>query len=143
MYHICHDIDIHAYVDDIFKLISTPEGLNLWWTVRSQGIAAKNEEFQFYFSDEYDWRAEVLEIAKDESISFYMKETDDDWNGTMLSFEIISKGSNQYILRFEHRNWKEINAHFRRTSFCWALYLNNLKEEAENRFRKDAPSYKP
>jgi uncharacterized protein YndB with AHSA1/START domain len=136
MYHICHDIEIHAFVEDIFNQISEPEGLNAWWTVRSSGTAKTNEEFQFYFSDDYDWRAKVLEVSKNESISFQMTKADEDWKNTMLSFEIINKGDHVHVLRFEHRNWNEINAHFRRTSFCWALYLNTLKENAEKKFRE-------
>ena len=138
MYLICHDIDMRAFAEDIYFLISTPEGLNKWWTVRSEGILAQNEEYQFYFSDEYDWKGEILEFTPNESISYFMTQADSDWKGTMLSFELIHKEDHYYTLRFEHRNWKEINSHFRRTSYCWALYLNTLKEQAESLFKLKA-----
>jgi len=136
MYHICHDIEIHAFANDIYSLCTTPEGLNSWWTEKSSGKLGVNEEYQFYFSDEYDWRGKVLELSKNQSISYFMTEADEDWDSTIVSFEIIHIEDHRYLLRFEHRNWKEINKHFRRSSFCWAMYLNTLKENAESNFRE-------
>lgn len=118
-------------------MFTIPELLNKWWTTQSEGQAQVNEEFRFYFSEDYDWRARVLEVSENESISYQMLEADDDWKHTILSFELSSTDHNHHLLRFEHRNWKQVNAHFRRTSYCWALYLNDLKKYVEQKFNKE------
>lgn len=135
MYHIFHDIDINCFRDELFKAISTPSGLNSWWTVKSSGTPGINEEYEFYFSEEFQWYARVLEINEPESITYQVFDADQDWTNTLLSFEILAtENKNQHKLRFEHRNWSSINAHYRQTSFCWALYLNELKKNLETGF---------
>ena len=131
MYHIFHDTEINAKPESIFHMISTSDGLNTWWTVASEGKLDVNEKFRFYFAKDFDWQAKVLEFKTDESLTFQMVKADEDWDNTLLSFEIISVGQNRCKLRFEHRNWAKINDHFRRTSFCWALYLNDMKKHLE------------
>ena len=131
MYHIFHDIDIKASREDIYSMLISPDKLNIWWTVKSEGQAEVNGEYRFYFSEEYDWKAKVLEMSHGETLTYQMIKADSDWKDTLLSFEIIEKDREHHILRFEHRQWRQVNDHFRRSNYCWALYLNDLKKYVE------------
>ena len=134
MYHIHHDIEIHGFRDELFDAVTKPELLDKWWTVKAEGHSEVNAEYRFYFSDEYDWKAKILEVHPPDSVSYLMTKADNDWTNTILSFEIIEIDHLRQNLRFEHRNWSSVNDHFRKTSYCWALYLNEIKKMVEKSF---------
>lgn len=130
---IQHDVGINGSQEDIFSAFTTRKGLNAWWTKEAAGDLKIGGNYIFFFGSQWDWRAEVVDYRMNESIRFRMTEADSDWTGTELAFSIIeSTGSSSCLLRFEHTGWRERNDHFRRTSYCWALYLRCLKRYVEN-----------
>ncbi len=52
---ILNDFPIHAPTLDVFRAITTPEGLDQWWTTRSAGVAVVGHEYELWFGPEYDW----------------------------------------------------------------------------------------
>ena len=63
MADILHDLPIKAPIDRVFDAVSTPEGLDAWWTDRSSGTPGKGEAYVLWFGPEFDWRARVTRIA--------------------------------------------------------------------------------
>lgn len=59
-----------------------------------------------------------------------MTKTDEDWNPTSFGFD-SEELEIMVQVRFWHKGWPECNAHFRRSSFCWAIPLNGLKNYIE------------
>ncbi|NNE14466.1 MAG: SRPBCC domain-containing protein [Saprospiraceae bacterium] len=131
MFQIFHDVDIKASASDIYKMITTEEGLNIWWTTKSYGTPQINQQYNFYFTDDYDWYARVIDCETDKFINFKLEKADKDWISTSLKFEIIPKDTTTNMLRFEHIGWKQANDHFRRTNFCWGQYLDIMKKWLE------------
>jgi len=131
MFTIYHDIEITASASAIFEMISKPINLDKWWTIKSQGSPELNTDYNFFFSNQYNWFATVAKVTHNQKITYKMINADNDWTGTELEFEILKKSESQHILRFEHRNWKNSNAHYRRTSYCWAIYFQKLKSILE------------
>ncbi len=126
MYTIRHDIVINSSAEHVFNSVTQAEELDKWWTVRAVGIPALNQEYVLYFSPKYDWRANVFKCDSPLFFGLQFTEADRDWIHTKISFDIIPR-SHTVLLRFEHSNWTDINDHFRRTSYSWALYLHCLK----------------
>ena len=54
-----------------------------------------------------------------------------DWVGTRVGFEMDVDGETTR-LRFYHTGWPADNDHFRRSSYCWAMYLRLLKRFVEH-----------
>jgi len=132
MFSIHHEIDISGPRAAIMKAISTPDGINAWWTKRCSGRLLVGELFNFYFSDDYSWWAYVSEYVEDKKVAYEMCDADQDWNDTLLSFEIKPmQGGAHCRLCFEHSRWKEQNNHFHRTDKCWGDYFQNLKKYVE------------
>ena len=73
----------------------------------------------------------MIGIKDTESVTFEMTHATEDWIGTILHFQIIELTLEKCLLRFEHRGWAAPTAHFRRTSYCWAIYLRCLKNYLE------------
>lgn len=127
---IFHDLTIHAHMSDVFRMISTPEGLNQWWTTRCEGQVAVGEPFVLYFDPKHDWKAVVSNCKPDSLFELQMTEAGYDWNATIVRFELLPhNGATR--LRFCHLGWSDVTDHFRVTSYCWAGYLRLLKRAIE------------
>jgi uncharacterized protein YndB with AHSA1/START domain len=128
---ILHDVHIRADISSVFDSITEPKHLNNWWTKKCSGVAEKGSKYNLYFTEEFDWYGEVTNCVPDKSFAITMTKSDADWDYTTFGFEIESIDESITRLRFYHKDWKDTNHHYRRTSYCWALLLNNLREYLE------------
>ena len=129
-FNIYHDFVINASITKIFNAISQPEHLNNWWTDRCTGTPELGAKYNFYFTEEYDWYGKVITCQPNLAFHVKMVKADEDWNPTSFGFNLeqIEEGVQ---VRFWHIDWPECNHHFRKSSFCWALLLNGLKNYLE------------
>jgi uncharacterized protein YndB with AHSA1/START domain len=125
-YTIYHNVEINTTADNIYNAITSADGLEKWWPLKSTGMPIIGGVYTFYFSPEYDWAAQVTHCEANKYMEWTMLQSDEDWHQTSLVFK-IEPSTQVCILSFEHRGWREANDHFRRTSYCWALYLRCLK----------------
>lgn len=127
---IFHDLFIKASSDKVFEAISMPDYLENWWPLRCSGEPTLNAIYNYYFTPEYNWFGKVIQVEMNKILVIEMKESDEDWEGTKLSFNLeeLEGGIN---LRFSHTGWPQCNHHFRRSSYCWAILLYNLKKYVE------------
>ena len=129
-FNIYHNVFIQADSADLFKAISEPKYLVNWWPLRCSGKCELNEEYNLFFTEEYDWLAKIEELRIDHFIQFKMIKSDPDWDSTFFRFELIVQ-ENGTLLEFSHCNWPKNNHHFRRSSYCWAILLKGLKDYLE------------
>ncbi|WP_149304159.1 SRPBCC family protein [Pareuzebyella sediminis] len=129
-FDIYHDLPIKATAAKTFEGISNPEHLKNWWPLRCSGKPEKGAVYNFYFGPEYNWFAEVVSCRPDSAFHLSMTKSDADWDPTSFGFDIQRKEEG-ILLKFRHTGWPERNAHFRRSSFCWAMLLNGLKNYLE------------
>ena len=127
---IFHDVYIKCKREKLYEAITEAEHLINWWPLTATSNVEMNGVYNFYFSDKYNWFGKVTAIKKYHSISIEMTESDEDWDGTYLSY-ILEEKENGINLKFSHSGWKFINHHFRRTSWCWAVLLLGLKNYVE------------
>lgn len=130
MYTIIHNFTIQSNAEKVFEAISTPEGLNNWWTLKCSGKPALNEEYNLNFTDEYDWYAKISKFEENKLIEFSMIKAMDDWMSTRFGFELTGEG-NQTNVHFYHTNWREQNKEYGVTSYCWANLLRQMKDYIE------------
>ncbi|MBC2844362.1 SRPBCC family protein [Winogradskyella flava] len=114
----------------VYKAVSEPGHLENWWPLKCSGIPRVGEQFNFNFTDKYDWYAEVTSCKQWDHIHYKMTKSDDDWNSTTFGFKLKEK-DNGTCLNFFHTDWSELNNHFKHSSFCWAMLLNGLKSYLE------------
>ncbi|HPG07938.1 MAG: SRPBCC domain-containing protein [Lewinellaceae bacterium] len=127
---IYHNFPIHAFINSVFETITTPKGLDLWWTKSSAGKSGAGELFQFDFGPDYQWTAILSEYIPHEAVEWTLQEADQDWAGTKVGFHL--KQNNQVTdVQFYHVGWKSENEHFRISNYCWAMYLRILKRYLE------------
>lgn len=122
---------IKATKEKIFEAVSTPDGFNNWWTKRCNGIPELGAEYNFYFSESYDWKAKVTKLIPNEAIEFAMTEASESWEDTSFGFQLQEDTNNNIFVEFYHKNWKAINKEFQITNYCWANLFFQLKEYVE------------
>ncbi|TPN83488.1 SRPBCC domain-containing protein [Aquimarina algicola] len=127
---IYHDLLINTPIKEIYDAITEPKHLVNWWPLRCEGKPKEGEIYNFFFAPEYDWYGKVIKAEKEKSFHIKMIKSDADWDATSFGFELEQNDSN-VLVNFWHVGWPECNAHYRRSSFCWAILLNGLKKYVE------------
>ena len=131
MREIIFDLPIAAPVPAVFQAISTPAGLDQWWTARSAGIARAGAEYELWFGPEFDWRATVTRCEVDRAFELRLTRAMPDWVDTTVGFT-LDAGAHGTELHFVHRGWPEKGPHYRTSAYCWAMYLRILKRFLEH-----------
>ncbi len=127
---ILQDFPIKARPARVFECISTPAGLDQWWTSRSIGQPAQGTRWELDFGPGFLWRAMVTDCEPPRRFELTLDEADADWTGSRVAFELLPSGSGTQ-LRFSHRGWPSENEHFRVSCHCWAMYLRLLRRHIE------------
>jgi len=125
------DLPIKAPLDRVFRAVSTPRGLDTWWTKRSAGRPQEGAEYELGFGPGYDWRGRVTRCAPDSEFELEMVRADSDWVGTRVGFRLEPRGVATWV-RFRHTGWPESNEHYRISCNCWAMYLRVLRRSLEH-----------
>lgn len=119
------DLPISAHPARVFPAVSTPAGLDAWWTERCTGTPALGGTFGLHFPGGYDWRAEVVQHQPDQAFELALTVAMPDWVGTRVGFRLTPTGDGTH-LAFHHSGWAAATGHYRTTAYCWALYLRLL-----------------
>jgi uncharacterized protein YndB with AHSA1/START domain len=101
MLSIFHDFPIKAPVETVFAAMTTPEGLDCWWTKHARGQPALGEEYELYFGPEHDWRAKVSSLLPNEEFELEMIRADQDWTGTRVGIRLEPREDATWV-RFRH-----------------------------------------
>lgn len=127
---IHHNLMVNASLEKLFAAVSDPKHLSNWWPLECSGQAELNGKYRFYFGPEYDWEGQVVQFETNASFHVKMTNADEDWTPTSLGFDLSQEGQ-RVKLSFWHVGWPACNEHYKRSSFCWAMLLNDLKNYVE------------
>lgn len=131
MPEILHEFPIFAPPDRVFEAISTPEGLDRWWTLTSAGKAATDAVWKLGFGPDYVWEARVTRCEPGQAFEWELTSAEPDWVGARIGFRLTA-GDDRTNVRFHHLGWPEASKHYRISSYCWAMYLRILKRWLEH-----------
>lgn len=127
---IYHDLIIKGPIEKVFQAVSEPNHLIHWWPQTCTGYPELGQEYNFYFTKEYDWYGKVTKCIANQCFHITMTKSDIDWDATTFGFE-MEENNGSTVLHFTHLNWPHCNAHYRIASFCWAILLKGLKDYVE------------
>lgn len=131
MPQILHDFPIQAPIHTVFEAVSTPSGLDRWWTKSSSGIPASEATYELGFGPGFDWQARITRYEPDERLELEMLRADEDWRGTHVGFR-LRQADRITQVKFHHTGWRGANAHYRISCYCWAMYLRVLRRALEH-----------
>ena len=131
MADIYHDFPIRVPPERVYQAVSTPRGLDAWWTQRSAGTPTVGTEYELWFGPQYDWRARVTRAVAPAEFELQLTKAGPDWVGSRVGFHLEPvAGATQ--VRFYHTGWPSPNEHWRISCFCWAMYLRILRRWLEH-----------
>jgi uncharacterized protein YndB with AHSA1/START domain len=128
---IFHDFTIAGKRGAVFKAITTPPGLDEWWTKTSSGEARSGAIYELGFGPGFDWRGRVTTIVPNETFELQMIQAERDWTDTRVRFDLAA-GSGVTQVHFRHVGWPSANDHYRISCYCWAMYLRILRRYVEH-----------
>ena len=88
---IFHNLPIKASAQRVFEAISTPGGLNSWWTNNCSTTPSKDSAYELGFGPGYDWRATASQWLPDSAFELKFTDADGDWQGTRVGFRLVRK----------------------------------------------------
>lgn len=131
MADIIQQFPIKATRQRVFDAVSTPAGLNVWWTQRCAGIPKEEAEYELWFGPEYDWRAVVSRCVAGSEFELEIVSAQEDWLGTRVGF-VLDEQDGVTQVYFQHLGWPAANEHYRVSNHCWAMYLRLLRRYLEH-----------
>ncbi len=126
---IIHILQIKASPAKVFEILSTPEGLNRWWTKDCHGRPELGSIYDLDFGPVV-WQCQVTDLLQDQELEYTLCKCDEDWLDTQVRFE-LEANSDGTKLKFKHLGWAHANDHFHGSNHCWGLYLRVLRRYIE------------
>ena len=143
MVDIIHRIGIRSSAAQVYKALSTIEGLAHWWTEETEGNERVGGKIEFTFRSETgDIKGkmvmEVQELTPGKNVRWRCVDGPAEWMGTDITFD-LSEQDDQTIIIFGHRNWREAVEFMAHCSMKWAVFLLSLREYVETAKGKPSP----
>ncbi|RLD29471.1 MAG: SRPBCC domain-containing protein [Bacteroidetes bacterium] len=130
MYSIKHLFHINASKEEVFKALTTIEGLTHWWTLQTYGNPEINGVLEFSFAKQQFIKMKVEALIENKAVQWKCIDGADDWIDTIISFELDTNDT-KTRLRFKHDHWPTNSDFFAHCSFSWARYLESLRQLLE------------
>ena len=141
MVDILHRVGIKSSLDEVYKALTTREGLAGWWTNNTQGESKVGGVLQFRFSaggaEIGGMEMKVLELDPAKRVLWQVVGGPEEWIGTRISWELKQDGEYCIVL-FKHQDWKEPVEFMHHCSTKWAIFMMSLKSLVET--GKGAPN---
>jgi uncharacterized protein YndB with AHSA1/START domain len=143
MADIIHRIGIRSPAAEVYKALSTINGIAHWWTEEVEGDEHTGGRITFTFRAESGEEKgkmvmEVLELSPGKDVRWRCKEGPAEWIGTDITFG-MTRQDDQTIILFGHRNWREAVEFTAHCSMKWAVFLLSLREYVESGKGKPSP----
>jgi uncharacterized protein YndB with AHSA1/START domain len=143
MVNIIHRIGIKSPAAQVYKALSTIDGLSHWWTDEVAGEEMMGGKIKFTFRTETgevkgEMIMEVKDLQPEKNVRWVCTEGPKEWIGTDITFD-LSQHDGQTIIIFGHRNWQEEVDFKAHCSMKWAVFLLSLREYVETGKGKPSP----
>lgn len=130
MANIEHIQYVNASASKVYEVLTTANGLSEIWTqelVFTAQLGALNE---FSFGDEKPTQMEIEDLIPNRKMVWHCVDSDPEWVGTKISFDIEDKGSKTSVV-LRHTGWREVTEFYRFCNYNWAIFLLSLKQYCE------------
>ena len=127
---IFHDFPIEASASRVFAAVSSPAGLDRWWTKTCSAEERLGGTYNLGFGPDYNWHGTVTKWKPSEAFELTIAKSHKDWDGSRVGFR-LEEGNGTTTVHFYHVGWPENNDHYRISCYCWAMYLRLLKRSIE------------
>ena len=129
-----HCIKLQLHVDgsqsEIYKQLTTIDGLRKWWTDQTTGSTELGELIDFRFGERYHIQMKVINAEQNNLVQWQCTHADEDWIATVVTFN-LEENDGKTLLKFTHDRWPTHGDFFALCNLSWAKYLLSLRELIE------------
>ena len=126
MAEINHRIGIAAAASEVYKALTTDEGLSTWWTTDTTGAGDVGSIIRFRFNGGGP-DFEVVELVTNHKVVWrHHGEMPPAWMGSEISF-LLEESEKQTIVNFSHYNWQKSDDFLAHCSTKWGIFMMSLK----------------
>lgn len=131
MSSILHRVGIKSSSNDVYRALTTQQGLAGWWTADTRGNCDLGGVIEFPFGTRGHIEMKVIELDPGKRVAWQVVGGPQDWIGSKVSFDLKQEGE-QTTMLFKHEGWKEQNEFMHHCSTKWATFLMSTKAFVES-----------
>ncbi len=134
MAEIKHLVKIESPTEDVYRALTTQEGITSWWTSDADVKREEGEVSEFrFFKGASLKRMQIIKLVEDALVKLRCIEGPETWKHTELHFVLDQEDEDgATVLHFSHIGWRSKGSIFQLCSFDWAMYLNALRNYVES-----------
>jgi uncharacterized protein YndB with AHSA1/START domain len=129
MTEIRHNVVIKATPEEVYKAVTTQDGLGSWWCKQTTAKPELGFVNIFAFGKIIN-EMKVTELIPNKRVEWQCFNSIEEWIGTNISFELEEKDG-RTILRFSQAGWRAVTDTFADCNYNWALFMKSLKSLCE------------
>lgn len=129
-YSIEHLIDVKVTPSAVYQTLTTQQGLAEVWTRELSVEPVVGNLNEFRFGSDVD-RMKILALEKDTSVVWEVVDSDPEWIGTIISFE-LRENKGHTIVTLKQAKWRAVTDMFRSCNYHWGFFLYSLKSYCED-----------
>jgi hypothetical protein len=133
---IYHQVGIKASLHDVYKAISSTEGVTGWWTATS-GDSDVGGELEFSF-DDHIVKVKVTANVEDRYVEWTVGGDAGEWLDTCIRFD-LEQLEDQVMINFQHTGWKAETPFLAHCCTKWGVFMLSLKDYLETGTGKPFP----
>jgi len=127
MAEIRHRVGIDAPQAQVYRALTTIEGLAGWWTSDVRGDPSQGGALEFYFGgDKPGAVMEVIEATPTNHVQWRCIGGAEEWIGTTITFDLKEENGETVVL-FTHADWREPVEFMYHCSTKWGYFMLSLK----------------
>lgn len=130
MNSIEHSFVVSKPADEVYKALTTIDGLTHWWTMDTIGSVALGDSIYFTFGSYATFEFQVALLDPGKLVSWKFLSGNQDWDNTHVTF-VLEENEGITHLGFVHEGFSNENNNLGAVNFTWAGYLMSLREYCE------------
>jgi len=123
MADIYHQVGVKADIEQVYRALTTLQGLGGWWT-KVTGDTAEGGRLSFHF-DDIDIEMTIIQLLPTKVV-WQCSEKEGEWKDTTISFE-LEQSEDQVFVNFSHTGWAQQTSLCAHCSTKWAVFMMSLK----------------
>lgn len=121
---------IKTPISTVYDALTSKQGLGNVWTKKLKVKPEIGFVNEFDFDEGYTTKMKTIELVENNKVVWECIESDKEWIGTKISFELTEKDGITTIF-LTHFDWSERTEFYRWCSYNWAMFLYSLKTYCE------------
>jgi uncharacterized protein YndB with AHSA1/START domain len=128
---IIHTVHIHASPDEVYRALTTEEGVTGWWTTEATVEAGEGGVIRFRFRGDFNPQMEQTVLQERQLVEWCCVGGHPNWDENTFSF-VLREQDGETSLQFRQVYAQELDDDTYGTyNFNWGYYLNSLKRYCE------------